>query len=129
MAKNKMSKKAIILIVIACILSAFALGLTLGAIGGLVYAWVLDPIECIDGLPPQLEETYQEIYVSLVVDSFSINHDLILVSAYLGTWEDSEIIHLLTKQLDCAVSQEDFERAELIRDILLTYHNPAESNP
>ena len=123
MNTNENKKKTYIIIVAIIVLSAFFGGLVLGVIGGIVYAQVINPLEFIDALPPQLHIDFQFIYINLVIDSYALNRDLDLATAHLHYWEEPEIVSLLSIQLEESVATEDFERAELIRDILLTYHD------
>lgn len=49
------------------------------AIGGLVvgvlYAWVLNPVQWVDGEPHQLRADLREDYLRMVIDSYSVNLD------------------------------------------------------
>lgn len=51
----------------------------LAAIGGLVvgvlYAWVLNPVQWVDGEPHQLRADLREDYLRMVIDSYSVNLD------------------------------------------------------
>ena len=123
MNTNEKAKKVKTIIIVVIVFSAFLGGLALGGIGSLVYALVINPLEFVDTLPPQLHMDYQFIYINLVIDSYDLNHDLDLATAHLDSWEEPEIVSLLSILLEKAVTAEDFERAELIRDILLTYHD------
>lgn len=57
--------------------SLLLLGLLLGLVGGLVYAWLLNPIIYVDALPSRMSARYQEEYIFLVSQSY----------AYTGDWE------------------------------------------
>lgn len=57
--------------------SLLLLGLLLGLAGGLVYAWLLNPIVYVDALPSRMSARYQEEYIFLVSQSY----------AYTGDWE------------------------------------------
>jgi hypothetical protein len=42
---------------------------------GIVYGWVIDPVEWTDATPDLLERTYQVDYLRMVIDSYSVNLD------------------------------------------------------
>jgi hypothetical protein len=46
-----------------------------GIILGVLYAWVLNPVEWINGEPAQLREDLQIDYLRMVIDSYSVNLD------------------------------------------------------
>ncbi|NIS81425.1 MAG: hypothetical protein GTO14_14760 [Anaerolineales bacterium] len=51
------------------------LALILGIALGLVYAWVVSPVEWINGVPSQLRRDLQVDYLRMVIDSHAINQD------------------------------------------------------
>jgi hypothetical protein len=42
---------------------------------GVVYAWVIDPVEWVDAAPDRLRHEYQVDYLRMVIDSYSVNLD------------------------------------------------------
>ena len=42
---------------------------------GMVYAWVINPVQWVDGEPQQLRADLQEDYLRMVIDSHSVNRD------------------------------------------------------
>lgn len=52
-------------------LLAFILGLALG----LVFAWLISPVEWIDGIPSQLRRDLQVDYLRMAIDSHALNQD------------------------------------------------------
>jgi hypothetical protein len=54
-----------------------------GLLLGVLYAWVINPVQWVDGTPANLGEDYQTDYVSAAIDSYSVNRDVDLaVSRY-----------------------------------------------
>jgi len=51
------------------------LGLILGLVVGLGYAWGLNPVQWINGEPRQLRADLQEDYLRMAIDSYSVNRD------------------------------------------------------
>jgi hypothetical protein len=51
------------------------LGLVAGIAIGVLYAWMINPVEWIDGVPEQLRKELKVDYLRMVIDSYSINLD------------------------------------------------------
>ena len=51
-------------------------GLVLGLIMGLVYAWVISPVEEVDTHPHLLREDYKDIYRALIANAYQANNNL-----------------------------------------------------
>ena len=47
----------------------------IGVAIGMVYAWVINPVQWVDGEPQQLRADLQEDYMRMAIDSHSVNHD------------------------------------------------------
>ena len=56
------------------------IALILGVAIGMVYAWVINPVEWVDGEPQQLRADLQEDYLRMAIDSYSVNKDADLAS-------------------------------------------------
>lgn len=52
------------------------MGLILGLAGGLVYSWLLNPVEYTDTAPASLRQDFKEDYLSLVASAYSATGDL-----------------------------------------------------
>ena len=50
---------------------ALVVGITLGV----VYAWAINPVEWVDGVPAQLRQDLRVDYLRMVIDSYSVNLD------------------------------------------------------
>jgi hypothetical protein len=46
-----------------------------GIVLGMLYAWVISPVQWVDGVPSQLREDLQRDYLRMAIDSYSINSD------------------------------------------------------
>jgi hypothetical protein len=46
-----------------------------GIILGILYAWVINPVEFVDGVPSQLRDDLQRDYLRMAIDSYSVNSD------------------------------------------------------
>ncbi|HDD55581.1 MAG TPA: hypothetical protein ENG59_05020 [Chloroflexi bacterium] len=65
-------------------------GLVLGLIMGLVYAWVISPIEEVDSHPHLLREDYQDIYRALISRAYQANNNLPRAEARLELIADED---------------------------------------
>lgn len=54
---------------------AALIGGILGLILGLIWAWGIQPVEWKDANPALLHPAYQEEYLRMAIDSYSVNHD------------------------------------------------------
>lgn len=88
----------------------FGLGLLLG---WLIVGWVLWPVEYYDTDPPDLRRSYQEVYISLVADSFGLNGDVELAGERLQGFNDEEIRDIILTLLE----REDLAKSQRLRDL------------
>lgn len=56
-------------------LPAIAVALVIGIGLGVLYAWVINPVEWVDGEPHQLRQDLQEDYLRMVIESYTVNRD------------------------------------------------------
>ncbi len=108
----------------------FWVGLALGLAGGLLYGWVLQPVEVADTAPPSLRQDYRADYVLMVAESYSAEGDVGLAAqrlAALGseppeTYVDAAIAYAS----DQAFAAGDLELlSRLARDLLNAAPNPS----
>ena len=74
----------------------FFIAISIGAAAGLLYGWVVNPIEYIDTTPDTLRIDYQSDYVLMVAEIYSVEGDIALAVrrlALLGDSLPSEIVH------------------------------------
>ena len=65
-------------------------GLVLGLIMGLVYTWVISPVEQIDTHPHLLREDYKDIYRTLIARAYQANNNLPRAEARLDLIGDEQ---------------------------------------
>jgi hypothetical protein len=65
-------------------------GLVLGLIMGLVYTWVISPVEEIDTHPHLLREDYKDIYRALIARAYQANNNLPRAEARLDLINDDD---------------------------------------
>ena len=79
--------------------------LVIGLIGGLYYAWVVDPVVFTDASPARFSDRYQEEYIILVSQSYAINQNWPLAQQRLAALEDPNIGETVNELLETAVRQ------------------------
>jgi hypothetical protein len=55
--------------------------LVIGIVLGLLYAWIIDPVDWINGIPEQMRVDLRKDYLRMIVDSYSVNNDADLAVA------------------------------------------------
>jgi hypothetical protein len=65
-------------------------GLVLGLIMGLVYAWMISPVEEVDTHPHLLREDYKDIYRALIARAYQANNNLPRAEARLELISDDD---------------------------------------
>lgn len=73
-------------------------GLILGFVLGVLYAWVVQPVEYIDTDPGSLRSDYKDRYRAMIAAAFQFNHDLVRARARLELLEDDEMARTLAEQ-------------------------------
>ena len=81
------------------------LSLVVGLIGGLYYAWVVDPVIFTDASPARFSEQYREEYIILVSQSYAVNENWPLAQQRLAALDDPEIAQTVNSLLETAVRQ------------------------
>ena len=67
------------------------LGLLLGLVSGLAYAWLVSPVVYVDASPARLSQRYKEEYLFLVSQAYAANGDWARTEARLAALEDPQI--------------------------------------
>lgn len=76
------------------------IALIIGLAIGVLYAWIIAPVEWVDGFPEQMREDLRQDYLRMIIDSYSVNNDADLaVSRYqnLGKYAEDALEKLGTK--------------------------------
>jgi hypothetical protein len=58
------------------ILPRFLLGLAIGLAAGLIYGWIIQPVEYVDTAPNTLDDDYRTDYVLMVAETYAAESDL-----------------------------------------------------
>ena len=73
-------------------------GLIIGLLFGVIYSWVIDPVEFIDAAPSSLSDEYKAEYRELIAMAYSANEDIGRAQARLSLLNEEDQILLLGAQ-------------------------------
>lgn len=73
-------------------------GVILGAIFGLLYAWVISPVRFVDNPPSAMREDFKDQYRSLIAVAFTASHDLGRAESRLALLGDPDPFRVLAAQ-------------------------------
>ena len=80
-------------------------GLVIGILIGIVYAWVISPVQYVDTEPASLREDLKERYRALIAEAYAANRDLPRAQARLALLRDPNIADTLAAQAQRALAQ------------------------
>ncbi len=90
------------------LLPVFIVGFILGLAGGLVYAWVIAPVEYINTYPPFLNATYRSDWIRMSALAYGLEGNLDRTHLRLRGLPEEEIHYVLLETLEEAVAS-DFD--------------------
>lgn len=90
----------------------FALGIMLGLAIGLVYGWLIRPVQYVDTTPDSLRQDYRTDYVLMVAEAYQAEGDLELARVRLAALGPEDPEHFVTQALEYAVER-GFSRRDL----------------
>lgn len=74
---------------------AFSLAIALGIVLGLLYGWVINPVEFVDNTPDTLREDYKADYVLMVAEAFKMDGDVDLALQRLALLGDTDPLQMM----------------------------------
>ena len=98
------------------------IGLLLGLAAGLLYGWVLRPVELYNTAPNSLRQDYRTDYVLMVAEAYATEADLPLAMVRLAALGPQSPVEFIEAAITYATAQEfapqDIERlSRLARDV------------
>lgn len=110
----------------------FLVAIAVGIGIGLVYGWVINPVEYVDTAPASLREDFRTDYVLMVAEAYFVEDDLAMAVrrlALLGGELPEEIVRQsLVTAAEYGYAQADLALMQTLRKDLLTW-NPALEAP
>jgi hypothetical protein len=79
-------------------------GLVIGLVLGLLYAWVLRPVEYTNTSPASLSPVYKDKYRALIAAAYMANGDLVRAKGRLSLLDDADIYTTLAQQAQRALA-------------------------
>jgi len=79
--------------------------LILGVASGLVYAWVVEPVEYVDAPPSALRQDFKDQYRALIAVAYMYSGDLQRAEYRLAALQDADIIQTLAMQAQQALAE------------------------
>lgn len=86
--------------------SLLLISLVLGLIGGLAYAWIIDPVVYVAAGPARLSEAEQDDYLLLVSESYAVDENWPRAQQRLAALQDPVIENTVARLLDDLVRQQ-----------------------
>ena len=86
--------------------SRLLLGLALGLVVGLLYGWVLQPVEYVDTAPNALREDFRSDYVLAVAEAYQTDRDLTKAQIHLGTLGPEPAANYVVDAIDYGVDHD-----------------------
>ena len=80
-------------------------GFLLGAVLGLAYAWIVDPIEYVETAPVSLRSDFKDEYRALIASAYVANGDLARAEARLALLRDRDVARVLAEQAQRALAE------------------------
>jgi hypothetical protein len=73
-------------------------GVVLGIILGILFAWVISPVEYVDTAPESLTNEFKDQYRVLIASAYVANGDLVRAKARLGLLDEADIYLVVAEQ-------------------------------
>ncbi len=95
-------------------------GLALGLIGGLLYGWLVQPVEFVDTTPDSLRQDYKTDFVLMVAEAYQSERDLSQAERRLALLGPTSPLEKVERALDFAQENRfagpDIERLEALKE-------------
>jgi hypothetical protein len=90
----------------------FVCAIVVGAVGGLYYGWVLDPIEYIDITPASLRVDYRSDYVLMVAEIYRVDESMPDTISRLSWISEKPAEELIKEAIDFG-QQQGYSKTDL----------------
>lgn len=92
---------------------AFLIAIALGAVIGMFYGWIINPVEYVDTAPNSLRIDYKTDYVLMVAEAYRLDQDVSLAARRLASLGDIQPSVQIDEALAFAV-QNNYPQADLL---------------
>ncbi len=111
----------------------FLIALTIGVATGLIYGWVIDPVQYTDAPPNILRKDYRADYVLMAAEIYNSERDTKSAARRLAMLGSESPAQITASALQYATSndfsQEDVSLLQNLLDVMQTYQPQADSAP
>ena len=90
----------------------FLIVILIGAAIGMVYGWIINPVEYVDTSPDALREDYKTDYVLMVAETFRAETNIGLAARHLAILGDDQPIEIVTRAIQYG-QQNHYSTADL----------------
>jgi len=90
----------------------FLIAVFLGVAAGLIYGWVVNPVEYVDIAPESLREDYKTDFVLMVAEAYQVDKDLGVAVRHLALLGSSAPTEIVANALNYAL-QHDYGSQDL----------------
>ena len=105
-------------------------GVMIGAVLGLAYAWLVQPVQYTNTAPGSLEENYKDHYRYMIAAAYMSNGDLVRAKARLELLKDANIYQTLAEQAQKSLAAgKTFEEARTLGMLASALQNPPTNQP
>jgi hypothetical protein len=81
-------------------------GLIIGAVLGLLYAWVVQPVQYVDTSPASLRQDFKDQYRALIAAAYVANGDLVRAQARLELLGDKDMYRAISEQAQRTLAED-----------------------
>jgi len=110
----------------------FIITIGIGIVAGLIYGWLINPVEYVNTAPDSLRKDYRTDYVLMVAEAYHTENSLSLAArrlAMLGDQAPEEIVtQAITYASQIHYSDSDLELMQTLADKLKTW-DPSQEPP
>jgi hypothetical protein len=90
----------------------FALGAVIGLAIGMIYGWIINPVEYVDTTPGSLREDYRTDYILMVAEAYAGDGDLDLAQVRLAALGPEPPAEIVVRAIEFGVENQ-FARLDL----------------
>lgn len=111
----------------------FLIMIGIGCAIGLVYGWIINPVEYINTAPNSLRKDYKTDYILMVAEAYKVEHNLDLAVRRLALLGETPPIEMVSQAMAAAVEYQydpsDLVLMQALNDGLRTWLPTAQEAP
>jgi hypothetical protein len=105
-------------------------GVLIGAVMGLLYAWVVQPVQYTNTSPASLRADFKDYYRLMIASAYMANGDLVRAKARLELLKDADMYRSLAEQAQRTLAEgKNFEQARVLGMLAAAIQKGVASQP